>query len=318
MTLAAFVHGYPPHWSMGGEVSTHRTLRELPDVVVFSNCEEEYVLDGVRVKPYSGDARRDVESVDADIVFTHSTMSATAVSAARVLGLPSILAVHAPPRYATDLRRAWSKATVRLYNTETARHDWHDPKGWVLHPPAGEPVSRPGPHDALTLTSSLRNKGAREVLRLAEAWPDRRFIIVRSPAHETHGDSSFDQNAAALPNVEVWPRLHPDDMGDLWAETRALLVPSRYETYGMSAVEAAAHGVPSVHVDTPHVREGIGEAARLLLPRAEDLEKAVLEVEEDHALWSARAKKRAVLLATREQVELSGWAARVATLLDGA
>ena len=54
MRVAAFVHGYPPHWSMGGEVSTHRTLRELPDVVVFSNCEEEYMLDGVRVKPYSG------------------------------------------------------------------------------------------------------------------------------------------------------------------------------------------------------------------------------------------------------------------------
>ena len=54
MSLTAFLHGYPPFWSMGGELSTHRTLRVAPDAQVFTNTAEEYELDGVRVRASSG------------------------------------------------------------------------------------------------------------------------------------------------------------------------------------------------------------------------------------------------------------------------
>ena len=42
MTLTAFLHGYPPLWSMGGEMSTHRTLRAVPWSVVFTDTLEDY------------------------------------------------------------------------------------------------------------------------------------------------------------------------------------------------------------------------------------------------------------------------------------
>lgn len=320
MTLTAFIHGYPPEWAMGGEVSTHRTLRSVPGSTVFTTCDHEYELDGVRVLPSSGmsfeDIKRDAESVGSTVLYAHSTVSANTVRAARKMRVPSILAVHAPPRFATDIRRAWTRATVCLYNTEVARKEWNDPKGWLLHPPVGKPVRiKNGPHDALTLASSLLNKGVMETLALAEKWPDRRFIIVESPAHPTHGAPTFWDDADALPNVEVWPRMHPDDMGLLWAQTRVLLVPSRYETYGMSAVEAAFHGIPAVHVDTPHVREGIGIAARLISQGSMGgLEQGVFEVEGEYDLWSDRARGHAQELAVREQVELGRFATRVTAL----
>ena len=321
MTLTAFMHGYPPGWSMGGEVSTHRTLRVVPGATVFTETTENYELDDVFVMPSSGldvsHIMADAESVGTSVLFAHSTLSKNTIRAARRLKMPSILSVHAPPRYAADLRRAWSSATVRLYNTEAARQEWHDPKGWLLHPPVGIPpmFDYDGPCDALTLTSSLLNKGAVQTLALAKKWPHRRFIIVRSPAHETHGSADFEERAAELSNVEVWDRLHPDEMGRLWAETKILLVPSRYETYGLSAIEAAWQGIPSVHVDTVHVREGIGPAARLLKSQTvEELGMAVLEVEQDYTRWAAMAHSRAHELNLREQRELQAFAGGVAAL----
>lgn len=315
MTLAAFLHGYPPGWSMGGEVSTHRTLRAVPGSVVFTETDQPYTLDDVQVRPITNSEISGVidnaRSVDATVLFAHSILSKVTVQAARRLKIPSVLSVHAPPRFAADLRRAWSAASVRLYNTEAARREWKDSHGWLLHPPVGRPaiVGRlDGPHDALTLTSSLLNKGVTQTLKLAHRWPDRRFIVMRSPAHQTHGAVDFDDEVTRLPNVEVWDRLHPDDMSRLWAETRVLLVPSRYETYGLSALEAAWHDIPSVHVDTIHVREGIGDAARLLRSQTVDeLEAAVREVEKDYDLWSESARTRIEHLAIRERRELAAF-----------
>lgn len=320
MTLTAFLHGYPPLWSMGGETSTHRTLRVVPGSIVFTTTADCYRLDGVTVQPGSGGSFQnivaDAKTVGASVLFGHSSLSQSTIRAAKRMRLPSILAVHAPPQFAADLRRAWHSATVRLYNTEAARKDWNDPKGWLLHPPIGGPseIAR-GSHDALTLTSSLLNKGAGRVLELAARRKDQRFIIVESPAHTTHGSPTFWDEAEKLPNVEIWPRLHPDQMGRLWAETRVLLVPSRYETYGMSALEAAWHGIPSVHVDTPHVHEGIGTAARLLQSlTVDELDKAVSEIEAEYSVWSYRAFLRVNDLAKREAEELERFAAGVAAL----
>lgn len=322
MTLTAFLHGYPPLWSMGGEMSTHRTLASVPGSIVFSTTPAPYVFEGVRVLAGSGMSAlnivEDARLAGTSVFFAHSAMSEETVRAARKMKLSSILAVHAPPRFGSDLRRAWNAATVRLYNTEAARKDWRDRGGIVLHPPIGGPSKMPkGSHDALTLTSSLLNKGAGRVLKLAERRPEQRFIIVESPAHTTHGDPGFWEQAEKLDNVEIWPRLHPHEMGLLWAETHILLVPSRYETYGMSALEAAWHGIPSVHVDTIHVREGIGEAARLLRSTTVDeLDSAITDVAVGYEGWAEQAFDRVTYLASRESEELARFAATVAALMN--
>ena len=57
MTLTAFLHGYPPRWSMGGEVSTHRTLRTIPGSVVFTQTKDAYTFEGVQVYPMIGNMK---------------------------------------------------------------------------------------------------------------------------------------------------------------------------------------------------------------------------------------------------------------------
>ena len=319
MSLVAFLHGYPPQWSMGGELSTHRTLREIPGSIVYTECDAPYEFEGVQVRPLRtatvSEMVADADGAGASVLLAHSTLSQKTVQAAKRLGIPSVLAVHAPPRFAADLRQAWSRATVKVYNTEAARRAWRDPRGWLLHPPAGTPMPELGPREHLTLTSSLLNKGAGRVLDLADRRPDKRFIIVRSPAHKTHGDPAFEEKAAERRNVKVVDRIHPNDMGRLWRETRILLVPSRYETYGLVALEAAWQGIPSIHVNTPDVLEGIGDAAYLLNGfTIDELDAAVTRVNEDYMGWAVRARQRAETLKLRTQQELAAFVAGIRQL----
>jgi glycosyltransferase involved in cell wall biosynthesis len=97
----------------------------------------------------------------------------------------------------------------------------------------------------------------------------------------------------------------PEEVYKYLEQTRILLVPSRYETYGMSAIEAAGYGIPSVHVDTPHVREGIGDAA-VLVPGldTERTANGIQLIEKDYDRYSLNSRARAEFLSQRQTMEL--------------
>lgn len=326
MRVVAVTHGYPGRsgWNMGGEVSLHRTLVALGgDVTVLTRTDAPYEIDGVKVFPI---AVPDVLDVDADpvplvtqlaehgatVVVAQNELSLPTVRAARTLGIPSVVSVHTPPRYGAGVRQAVHEADAVVYNTQAAADEWGTPDPLVIHPPIGPLPPKPATPprgDAYLALSNLRNKGVKPVIDLARRVRRQRFIIVRSPAESTHGLPGFDQIAARLPNVEVAPRVAPDEVADVYlSQARILLVPSRYETYGMSTIEAAGYGIPTVHVDTPHVREGIGDAAWLIPPLSlPNLMRGVGEIEADYEAWSTKARARAERLAERQVVELAAW-----------
>jgi hypothetical protein len=81
-----------------------------------------------------------------------------------------------------------------------------------------------------------------------------------------------------------------------------------YETYGMSAIEAAGYGIPSVHVDTPHVREGIGEAAVLIKPlNLKEASEGIKLIESNYQYYSDNARARADWIQDRQQNEFDNF-----------
>jgi glycosyltransferase involved in cell wall biosynthesis len=101
------------------------------------------------------------------------------------------------------------------------------------------------------------------------------------------------------------PRVHPNDVHKYFEQTRILLVPSKYETYGMSAIEAAGYGIPTVHVDTPHVREGIGDAAVLVSPLSvKETANGIDLIENNYESYSEKARARAEWIQDRQVAEL--------------
>jgi glycosyltransferase involved in cell wall biosynthesis len=317
MTVVAVTHGYPPFWNMGGEVALHRAMSVIRgDKAVLTKTENDYVFEDIAVKKINTKNVLDINSdpipiaeqlkaLNARVVIGQNELSLPCVLAARAIGIVSIVNVHTPPKYGRSIREAVIQADYAVYNTRTAAEQWGEPNAVVLHPPISPlPKEIKNKGDAYTLLSSLVNKGVEVVLALAKMYPDKRFIIVRSPAEPTHGLPDFEERAALLPNVELHPRVSPEEVYKYLEQTRILLAPSRYETYGMSAIEAAGYGIPSIHVDTPHVREGIGEAAILIQPLSiEEAAKGIEIIESDYEGHSYRARKRAEWLQARQDEE---------------
>jgi glycosyltransferase involved in cell wall biosynthesis len=306
---------------MGGEVSLHRTLSVLDSrKVVFTKTDEEYSFEGVEVKKINTPDVLNIKAnprpiaeqllkVNAKVVIGQNELSLPAVYAAQEAGAISVINVHTPPRFGGNIREAVAYSNYAIYNTQTAATQWGEPDALVVHPPINKISTDTSTNgDAYTLLSSLRNKGVQVVLDLAKLYPDKRFIIVRSPAEPTHGIKNLEEIAAGLPNVELHPRVSPEDVHKYLKQTRILLVPSMYETYGMSAIEAAGFGIPSIHVDTPHVREGIGDAAVLIKPlNLNEASKGISLIEDEYQRYSNNARARAEWIHARQERELDSF-----------
>jgi hypothetical protein len=318
MSVVALSHGYPPLWNMGGEVSLHRSMMAAKgDRVVLTNTQAEYYIDGIRVsqintpdvlntKADPAPIAKQLKDLNAKVVIAQNELSLPAVLAAQEVGAISIVSVHTPPKYGKGIRAGVVYADYAVYNTETSARQWGEPGAIVVHPPISPLPEKTAPTgDAYTVLSSLLNKGVEVVLELARRYPNKRFIIVRSPAEPTHGLSDLEERAGLLPNVELHPRVHPNDVHKYFEQTRILLVPSKYETYGMSAIEAAGYGIPTVHVDTPHVREGIGDAAVLVKPlNVEETARGIELIESNYKTYSETARARAEWIQDRQVAEL--------------
>lgn len=322
MKIVALSHGYPPFWNMGGEVSLHRTMKALNgDRHVLTKTDEPYVFEGINVEQVALEnvlkinanprpVTDQLKQMKANVVIGQSELSLVAVNAAYDANAVSVVNVHAPPKYGQSIAEAVRLADYAIYNTHESAKLWGEPGAFVLHPPISplpEKISNKG--NAYTVLSSLRNKGVEVVLYLAKLCPDKRFIIVRSPAEPTHGLVDLEERVKSLPNVELHPRVSPEEVYKYLEQTRILLVPSMYETYGMSAIEAAGYGIPCVHVDTPHVREGIGDAAILVPPLdVEETLRGIEAIEKDYEKYSKAAREKAEWLHDRQRNELESLA----------
>ena len=213
MKIVALSHGYPPFWNMGGEVSLHRTLKALNgDKHVLTSAKETYVFEGVNVEQVALEnvlkinsnprpVTNQLKKMQADVVIGQSELSLVAVNAAYDANAISIVNVHAPPKYGDGIREAVRLSDYAIYNTHEAARLWGEPNAFVLHPPITplpEKIKNKG--DAYTLLSSLTNKGVSVVLHLAKIFPNKRFIIVRSPAEPTHGLPDLEELVKKLPN----------------------------------------------------------------------------------------------------------------------
>lgn len=316
-TVVALSHGYPPEWNMGGEVSLHRMLQMIDgDKHVLTNTTKSYKFEGINVQPIDAINVLDIQTnpnpiskqlneLDADIVIGQNELSLSGVRSARMTGSIPIVSVHTPPRYGRNIMQALGEADYAIYNTRTSAIEWGEPNAMVVHPPISSlPEKTYTKGDAYTILSSLRNKGVETVIELAKRYKDKRFIIVRSPAEATHGLANLEEIVKDIPNIELHPRVAPEEVDKYFKQTRILLVPSRYETYGMSSIEAAGYGIPCVHVDTPHVREGIGDGAILVPPcHVEATAQGIDTIESNYSLYSENARKRAEWLHARQKIE---------------
>ena len=96
------------------------------------------------------------------------------------------------------------------------------------------------------------------------------------------------------PNVHVVDAFTSEQLGALYANATALVMPSRLEGFGFPPLEAALHGTPSIVSDLPVFRETLGDACVRFPPGDEAALASVLNsISENSGDLGARAKERA-------------------------
>lgn len=257
MHVTAVTPLYPPESRVGAWLATHLLLKGVVaaghsvEVVSSLTAGPEYVLDGVRVQ--NGTKWIQQAVLRADVVVSHLGDQGTAHEFAVRRGKPSVRMVHglAPP----NQLRAFKTLPVDLlvFNSHASLHaaDWDGPS-MVVHPPLEVEAFATTPGTHVTQVNLADAKGGQLFGKLARFMPDLMFLGVE-------GGYGRQRHPPMSRNVEViGPTKNMRD--DVYRRTRVLVVPSKWETWGMVGQEALCSGIPVVASPTPGLRESLGDA----------------------------------------------------------
>jgi glycogen(starch) synthase len=158
-------------------------------------------------------------------------------------------------------------------------------------------------------------KGIRDALiafaKARQAVPQAQLVVIGGN-HPTQPQAALDSLIAQLNIGEAVRQLGslPQAALSAWyAQARALLMPSYYESFGLVALEAMAHGLPIVGYANSALPEVV-ERAGALVPSGdtEALAQALVRTLTDDQVWlhlSAHATQRAAHYTVARQVEQS-------------
>ena len=177
-----------------------------------------------------------------------------------------------------------------------------------LRPKSGEPLflslSRLVPHKRLDLILSAWERAVQQM-------PGQLVIAGDGPAL-----TALRARASTIPRVSVVGRVSEEEKEHLLGEAWALISAAHHEGWGMSVMEAAAHGTPSLAVDAPGVRDSIIDGVTGVLVRTSE---GRLPVELARAwvdLVSDRGRINQMGAAAREWASRFSWAATTDNWLE--
>lgn len=289
--IVALLSSYPPGRRIGAWIATHSYLAYLVarghHVDVFTRADRGPVdsLDDVTIGTDT-DAAVSAAMSSADVVVSHAGNTVRAAAVAARWRKPNVRMAHGMIPDPEVLEGA-ALVVFNSHNLATSV-DCRSP--WIVcHPPVVAEEFRTEPGDRVTLVNLSEQKGGELFWRLVRCAPHRRFLGVVG----AHGNQYIERAA----NAEIIGTTG-DMRGDVYARTRLLLMPSDQETWGMTAIEAAASGIPTIASDLPGLRESLDDAG-IYVDRADG--QAWLDAIErlhDPTEWSAASA--AVLVRSAE------------------
>lgn len=266
MKIQALTHCYVPLNRGGAELMLHEIMRTLAErgheseVIVTEEgpMGHETEVDGVRVRYVSAAvALRE----KPDRVVSHLKETAKVLKWSGDRKVHSTVIVHSDHRWILmDL--AAGPDTV-VFNTQWVRDavqrriDFSD-RSLVLHPPVDPDRFLTTPGKCVTLVNPIPEKGSEVFYKVAEALPEVPFLVVEGGYERQRQVFRTD-----LQNVRV--QGHTSNMKrDVYSKTKVLMMPSHFESFGMTAVEAAVSGIPVVAAPTPGLLESLGTSGMFL------------------------------------------------------
>jgi glycosyltransferase involved in cell wall biosynthesis len=283
------IHLWPPVHNCGSEYYAHHvskyliskghTVRVILQQAEMHKVNVPYTYEGVEVIGPNGSTD---QFMWADVLMTHLDFTHHAIGVGEVLQKPVVNFIHNSYLY-PEIKNAL-RNNFCIYNSHWIRnklnYQW---PSMVFTPPVDYryyDLGRfPRENEYITLINLDENKGGFILRRLAEAMPDKKFLAVKGSYSEPH---YFGQATNFPPNVKVIP--NTPNILDVYAQTRILLMLSRFESWGMTATEAMCNGIPVVCTPTEGLKENCADAGIYLPAREEpvrDNNRVILKDDRD-------------------------------------
>ena len=297
MKILADIHGYPPDHNAGAEWMVHHMFKWLKErgheikVMVPETSVKEF--EGIEISERYENVHFRRKYLWADIIVGHLDFVGKVINNSKITNKPALFIMHNTHRYSTIAKIA--HRSILCFNSKYTKAVPHYPykESVIVHPPC--PVdyykTNRGGAKYVTIINHCKEKGAEMFFTLAKMLPDVQFLAVR-------GDYYFQMKeweGKRLKNVtfkENTPRIQKE-----YALTKILLMPSGYESFGRTAIEAAASGIPTIAAPTPGLKESLGKAGifcPLDDPKAwADEIKKLLKDEEYYKKKATAVRKRA-------------------------
>lgn len=314
MRVVAMVHLFPPRHNAGAEVMLVNLLRPLVKrghtvEAVLSRQDggstEPYEYDGITVRPRVDDPQPYVRT--ADFVITHLENTPRAVALCKGYARPlAILCHNTFDQTRKQIDNAAGLPGAVVFNSHWMRAELGNrTNGLVVRPPVDATDYATTPGDRVTLVNLSPTKGGNLFWSLAQRMPDVKFLAVTG----AYGD----QVVQALPNVEIVDHIDGRSMRDtVYGQTKILLVPSDYESWGRVGVEAMCSGIPVIAHPTDGLKESLGAAGTFVDRRDEDDWESEIRRLLKPAAWQAASKKaKARARELDPKRDLDAWVAAV-------
>ena len=311
MTILFYCPHYKPTYNKGDTAYLHNIVTYLQTyhdcIVMCKNAVAEYSYDNVKVIPRCTGLFK-----KADLIICQLDVLREVVSIAP--NVPTIWIMHNTFKHITIEENPQIGV---IYNSEAAKTVKPLPNdSFVLPPPVDYDYYEGTPGDYITLINCNENKGGKIVHEIAKRMPFHKFLQVKGSYGTQYVSTddaqpviNMDNNAVTyglgkLPNVTVIE--NQSDIRSVYAMTRILLMPSDYESWGMTATEAMCSGIPVICTDTFGLKENVGESG--IFVERNDINQWILEIKKldgkkEYTAASDAARKRAKELDSKPKLE---------------
>ena len=282
---------------------------------------EERRYDGVRLRgtAHEGRQRAIAEAIERfapDVVFTQLVWADVALRVANEARVPTLFRIASVP-LGLDLRLGSPLAPTAIvvasrFVAAHVRATW-DRDAHVIPPSidlARVTAAATAERRFITMFNPIEEKGGSLFRTLAMSLPQRAFAVVPGWSVLRRSDGAWDEELwqrsldsqgwgpyplprepsfADLPNVTVLPPR--EEVAEIYAQTRILCVPSRWEEpFGRVAIEAFANGIPVVATAIGGMQEHAGMGG-IAIPPASGVEAWVAAIEslDDPGLYARLA-----------------------------
>jgi glycosyltransferase involved in cell wall biosynthesis len=299
MNILASIHLYPPKHNCGAEWMAHRIFKYLRskghNVRILLNqanhykITNNYCFEDIDVFPPNPAV---IEGLFgwADVVFTHLDYSKWTIAYAQMRKKPVFHLIHNSHPYPEIINA--QKEQYIVYNSDWLKNELqYKFDNFTLTPPIDTSHFDSGidtiGNEFITLINLNENKGGKIFELIARALPNKRFLAVKG---------SYDEQCIPnLPNITVAE--NTPNIRSVYDRTRLLLMPSKYESWGMTASEAMCYGIPVICTDGPGLKENCGKAGTYIKNRdnVKEWVDAIIKMDDEKSyhIASKKAKARA-------------------------